>query len=70
MSQDTQPAIRFIGLDVHKYYLVAAGVDAQGNHVLGPQRVNLSHLEKWVRKTLTPQDRVVLEYGYSLKRLS
>jgi transposase len=61
MSQGTQPPVRFIGLDVHKHYLVAAGVDAHGNHVLGPQRVNLSRLEKWIRKTLTPQDRAVLE---------
>ncbi|MBC8446440.1 MAG: IS110 family transposase [Chloroflexi bacterium] len=52
---------RFIGLDVHKHYLIAIGVDAELNQVLGPQRVQLRHLEKWMRKTLTPQDAVVLE---------
>jgi transposase len=61
MSQCEQPPIRFLGLDVHKHYLVATGVDAQGDQILGPQRVHLSRLEKWIRKTLTPQDRVVLE---------
>lgn len=52
---------RFIGLDVHKHYLVAIGVDAELNQVLGPQRVQLTHLDSWIRKTLTPQDAVVLE---------
>ena len=61
MSQETPVPIRFIGLDVHKHYLVAAGVDAQGAQVLGPRKVHLSQLEKWIRKTLTPRDRVVLE---------
>jgi hypothetical protein len=28
---------RFIGLDVHKHYLIAIGVDAELNQVLGPQ---------------------------------
>ena len=52
---------RFIGLDVHKHYLIAIGVDAELNQVLGPQRVQLKHLDGWMRKTLTPQDAVVLE---------
>jgi transposase len=52
---------RFIGLDVHKHYLIASGVDAQLNHVLGPQRVQLTHLESWAKKTLLPYDAVVLE---------
>ncbi len=52
---------RFIGLDVHKHYLVAIGVDDDLNQILGPQRVQLSHLDSWVRKTLTPQDVVILE---------
>jgi transposase len=55
------PQARFIGLDVHKHYLVAVGVDAQLNQVLGPQRVTLSNLEDWARKTLTSNDAVVLE---------
>jgi hypothetical protein len=29
---------RFIGLDVHKHYLIAIGVDAELNQVLGPQQ--------------------------------
>ena len=52
---------RFIGLDVHKHYLVAVGADAQLNQVLGPQRVQLSRLTQWANKTLLPYDAVALE---------
>jgi transposase len=61
MCSEKQAATRFIGLDVHKHYLVAIGVDRQRNQVLGPQRVQLARLERWMRKTLTAQDAVVLE---------
>src|SRR5689334_12054161 len=52
---------RFVGLDVHKHYLVAVGVDADQHLVLGPQRIPYERLESWIRTTLTPQDAVVLE---------
>jgi transposase len=61
MDSEKQAATRFIGLDVHKHYLIAIGVDRERKQVLGPQRVQLVHLERWMRKTLTPQDAVVLE---------
>jgi len=46
---------------VHKYYLIAIGVDDELNVVLPARRVELSHLESWMKKTLTKQDAVVLE---------
>ncbi|MCJ7433845.1 MAG: IS110 family transposase [Anaerolineales bacterium] len=52
---------RYIGLDVHKHYLVALGVDADLNVVLPLRRVELSNLESWMKKNLTKQDAVVLE---------
>jgi len=52
---------RYIGLDVHKHYLIALGVDEELNVVLPVRRVELSHLEGWMKKTLTQQDEVVLE---------
>lgn len=52
---------RYIGLDVHKYYLIAIGVDQDLNKVYGPQRVELSQLGKWIEKTITKQDAVVFE---------
>ena len=52
---------RFIGLDIHKRYFVAAGVDKKLNQVLGPYEAPMRHLEKWARKNLTPEDAVVVE---------
>lgn len=52
---------RFIGLDVHKHYLIALGVDEQLNVVLPAQRVEFTRLEVWIQKTLTAQDAVALE---------
>lgn len=52
---------RFIGLDVHKHYLIAIGVDADLNQIYGPKRVELSHLDQWVQKTLNQDDDLVIE---------
>lgn len=52
---------RYIGLDVHKHYLIAVGVDDDLNVVLPVRRVEFSYLEAWMKKTLTKQDEVVLE---------
>jgi transposase len=57
----SEPAHRFIGLDLHKYYLVATGIDRQGNQVFGPHHVPIPRLEEWIAKHLTPNDAVVLE---------
>ncbi len=61
MSEEKTTPSRFVGLDVHKYYLIAAGVDAELNLVWGPQRVPLTQLDTWMGKCLTLQDAVVLE---------
>ena len=52
---------RYIGLDVHKHYLIALGVDGDLNVKLPARRVELSRLEWWMKKNLTKQDKVVLE---------
>jgi transposase len=61
MSQKKTNPDRFVGLDVHKHYLIAAAVDADRNEVMSPQRVSLARLDLWVRKALTARDAVVLE---------
>lgn len=50
-----------MGLDVHKHYLIATGVDGEAQQVYGPRRVEYSYLDEWIRKDLTPTDAVVLE---------
>lgn len=52
---------RYIGLDVHKHYLIALGVDENLEVVMPARRVELADLEAWMKKTLTKQDEVVLE---------
>jgi transposase len=52
---------RYIGLDVHKHYLIALGVDEDLKVVLPVRRVEFTYLEAWMKKTLTRQDEVVLE---------
>jgi hypothetical protein len=61
---------RFIGLDIHKFYMLAAGVDKDQNEVLTPQRVTWERFDAWtlvaplrgrVERTLSPSDAVVIE---------
>ena len=52
---------RFIGLDIHKAYFVAIGVDARKQVVFGPQTVLNHQLDAWVEKFLLPSDAVVVE---------
>ena len=52
---------RFIGLDIHKAYFVAVGVDAQKQVVFGPQTVQNHQLDAWAAKYLLSSDAVVVE---------
>ena len=52
---------RFIGLDIHKAYFVAVGVDAQKQVIFGPQTVPNHQLDAWAAKYLLPSDAVVVE---------
>ena len=60
MAERLSPA-RFVGLDIHKSYFVAIGVNTAQEQVFGPQRVDNWRLETWIERNLTPQDAVVLE---------
>ncbi|MBI3168641.1 MAG: IS110 family transposase [Chloroflexi bacterium] len=59
--QTEQVPKRFIGLDIHRKYFVAAGVDSKQNPVLGPHEAPMRQIEKWAKKNLTPADAVVVE---------
>jgi transposase len=61
MSEEKSSPTRFMGLDIHKEYLVATGVNAAQEQVFGPQRVAVEDLASWIEKHLTPQDAMVLE---------
>lgn len=61
MPTATPSPLRFVGLDIHKHYLVAVGVDAAQQQVFGPQRVPYAQLAAWMKRELTEHDAVVLE---------
>lgn len=52
---------RFIGLDIHKNYFVAIGVNPEKEPILGPQRVPNARLETWAARELAKTDAVALE---------
>jgi transposase len=61
MANSTPAPTRWVGLDAHKHYLVAVGVDAELQITLPQQRVELQRLASWIAKHLTQRDAVVLE---------
>jgi transposase len=54
-------ATRFIGLDIHKEYFMAVGVNAEREVIYGPRRVSNYQLDDWIARQLTSEDAVVLE---------
>src|SRR5512145_1418302 len=52
---------RFVGLDVHKHYVMVGAVNAYQETVLPPRKVSLVEFEGWAKKHLRPTDEVVLE---------
>jgi transposase len=55
------PQKRFVGLDVHKHYVMVGAVNAYQEMVLPPRKVSLVEFEGWAKKQLRPSDEVVLE---------
>ncbi|GIK58602.1 MAG: IS110 family transposase [Chloroflexi bacterium] len=51
----------YLGLDIHKHYLVAVGVNQEKEEVYGPRRVAYNQLEQWLEREVTDRDAVVLE---------
>ncbi len=52
---------RWIGLDIHKAYFVAVGVDAEKQPIFGPFKIMNDQLEEWGRHHLQSTDAVVME---------
>jgi transposase len=52
---------RYVGLDVHKQYVMVGAVNAAQEVVLPPRKVSLAELEGWAKKHLHATDEVVLE---------
>jgi transposase len=54
-------AHRFVGLDIHRDYLVATAVDPDLRVVYGPRRVEWGQFDVWMHKALDKDDAVVVE---------
>ena len=52
---------RFVGLDIHREYLVATAVDHDLRVVYGPTRVTWGQFEAWITQQLTSLDAIVVE---------
>jgi transposase len=52
---------RYLGIDLHKHYLVIGGVNTQQEVVLSPRRIDLDDWPRWAQAHLTPADIVVVE---------
>jgi transposase len=62
LSPPAQPApTRYIGIDTHKAYLLAYGIDPPQKIVYGPRKVPIEDLASWIASDLTPGDAVVVE---------
>ena len=49
---------RFVGLDVHKHYVMVAAVNAAKKVVLPPRKVSLVALRIWLPNIFTPPIRL------------
>jgi transposase len=52
---------RYVGLDVHKHYVMVGAVNRVQEMLLPPRKVSLAEFEGWAKKHLRPTDEVVLE---------
>jgi transposase len=53
--------LRYVGMDVHKHYLVIGAVDRKQTVILPPRRVAVLEFAAWATRHLTADDAVVLE---------
>lgn len=59
---NNSPVTRFVGIDLHKHFVVVAAVDAQQQIVLQPtRRIDLDDFSAWAHSHLGQTDAVVLE---------
>lgn len=52
---------RFVALDVHKHYVLAAAIDSQHQVVLSPRKISMERFEGWAQTQLLSTDALVLE---------
>jgi transposase len=61
MKPNPKSSLRYVALDIHKQYAVAAAVNRDGEVLLRPRKVLNEHLPEWAAGNLTRADQVVIE---------
>jgi hypothetical protein len=55
------PIQRYIGIDIHKHYLMIGGQNRHQEWTLRPRKVQVSRFRDWAEKNFQPGDAVVIE---------
>jgi len=55
------PIVRYIGIDIHKHYLMIGGQNRHQEWTLRPRKVQVSRFRDWAEKNFQPGDAVVIE---------
>lgn len=58
---DSRTDMRYLGVDLHKHYLVIGGVNARQEVVLAPRRIELDKWLVWAKAHLRQTDVLVVE---------
>lgn len=53
--------VRYIGLDIHKHFVMRAAVDEQQQMSLSPRRIGTKQLASWASTHLLPTDQLIME---------
>jgi len=57
----TDKDTRYVGLDVHKHFVMVGAVARNQKVLMPPRKVGLTEFQDWAKKHLLPTDEVVLE---------
>ena len=58
---ETNPIQRYIGIDIHKHYVMIGGQNRHQEWTLRPRQVQMARFRSWAEKNLKPEDEVVVE---------
>ncbi len=58
---EINPIQRYIGIDIHKYYVMIGGQNRHQEWTLRPRQVQMARFRSWAEKNLKPEDEVVVE---------
>ena len=61
LTPETIPIDRYIGIDIHKYYVMVGGQNRRQEWTLRPRRIQMNRFRDWAEKNFRLSDAVVIE---------